>query len=446
VGTPQPLLKSGPFAQPVGASENGPAGPGAAYEFSFTAGPNEVPMSGMQLSFATMFIQSNDLFYAFQPGGIALFDGSGQPIGLNSPADVTDQVALWDAGTEGDEEPGTGPNQAPRQSGPDTGPDGEGTLVEVTDTDGDGLLDNDGFSYPAVADVIRVTVESEEDAASGGFRFTVRIENVTDETGARANGEPIPLSPGAFAAHFDQVPATGNDVAFFVADAPESESIEGIEEIAEDGDPSVRGEAAAGLTGVTVPLSPGAVAVHSDAVQLFESGEAASDGIAAIAEDGLPGTLDDALGTLDGVRSDMAFGTDAGPLPPATDSNPSYQFTVEAQPGDRLSLATMYIQSNDLFYAFQPEGLALFDNNGAPISRDVTDQVALWDAGTEGDEEPGVGLNQAVRQSNTNTGPDGEGSIVEVVDTDGDGTLDDDGFDYLPTDQVIRITITPQSN
>lgn len=435
LAAPLPLLKSGAFNTPVGASSPGPVTPGNAYEFSFTAGPNEVPGSGMQLSFATMFIQSNDLFYAPDPGGIALFESDGTPIGQGTAADVTDEVALWDAGTEVDEEPGTGPNQAPRQSGADTGADEGGDLVRVVDTDADGMLEDSGFEYPAVDDVIRVTVESVEDAASGAYRFTVRIENVSDDTGAQVNGANIPISPGAYAAHFDQVPASGDDVAFFVADAPESMSIDGIEEIAEDGDPSVRGSAAAELTGVTVPLSPGAYAVHSDAVQLYTTGEAASTGIERIAEDGAPSELDGALAGLDGVRSHGTFGSGPlAPTPPDADP-PAFTFTIEAEPGDRLSFATMYIQSNDFFYAFDEAGLPLFDGDGVPISGEQA--VGLYDAGTEGDEEPGVGLNQAPRQSAANTGPSGEGTVEGV-----DGS--NDGFSYPSSDDVIRVTVTPQ--
>jgi hypothetical protein len=64
---------------------------------------------------------------------------------------VTDQVTLWDAGTEVNEEPGAGPNQAPRQSGPDTGDEEMAGVRPIAEVD-------DGFSYPAVADVIGVTV------------------------------------------------------------------------------------------------------------------------------------------------------------------------------------------------------------------------------------------------------------------------------------------------
>jgi len=96
----------------------------------------------------------------------------------------------------------------------------------------------------------------------------------------------------------------------------------------------------------------------------------------------------------------------------------------------------MYVQSNDFFYAFAPEGVALYDSNDMPISGDVTSEVVLWDAGTEVDEEPGVGLNQIIRSA-PDTGPDEGGTIVEVQGQD-------DGFTYPPTNEIIRVTITPQ--
>lgn len=112
----------------------------------------------MQLSFATMFIQSNDVFYAPQPGGIPPFESEGTPIGSGQARDVTDPVALWDAGTEVDQEPGTGDDQAPRQSGADTGTDENGSVVEIIDAKGDGSLEDDGFEYLPNAQVIHVTV------------------------------------------------------------------------------------------------------------------------------------------------------------------------------------------------------------------------------------------------------------------------------------------------
>lgn len=121
---------SGVFNTPDGASTPGAALPGAAYSFSFAAAP------GAKLSFATMFVQSNDLFYAPASTGIALWDASGTPIS----GDLTDMIQLWDAGSE--------VNQAPRQAGADNGAAENGVVQLV----------NDGFSYPANNSIVRVTI------------------------------------------------------------------------------------------------------------------------------------------------------------------------------------------------------------------------------------------------------------------------------------------------
>jgi hypothetical protein len=113
----------GVFNTPIGAMTAGPIRPGDSYEFTGTA------MPGMKLFMTQMFGQSNDWFYAPGPNGIALFDGKGNPIG----GDVTDQLYLWDAGTEKDEEIGKGPNQGPRQKGPNTGEDEHGVVHRVGD-------------------------------------------------------------------------------------------------------------------------------------------------------------------------------------------------------------------------------------------------------------------------------------------------------------------------
>jgi PKD repeat protein len=415
VGPASPIYKSGAFAQPVGATENGPIAPGDSYRISFSIAPNTVPMSGARFSFATMFIQSNDLYYAFGPNGLPLFDDNGNPV----TGDVTDQVSLYDAGTEVNEEPGTGPNQAPRQSGADTGDDEDGTIRSISEV-------NDGFDYPAVEDVIQVTVENQNTTD-----FTITITNVSEGTtvpvgGAQDEQVAIPLSPGAYAVH----------AASAMFHNAGGEASEGIEDIAEDGMPDVLTTTLGDITTIPVPLSPGAYAVHSDAVQLYTEGEAASEGIEDIAEDGVPTALADALDGADGVSASGAFGD--GPIGPTPDdNNNSYSFTIDATPGDRLSFATMYVQSNDLYYGFAPEGLALFDEMGNPVDGDVTADVMLFDAGTEGDQEPGVGLDQAIRQSGPDTGPMGEGSVMVV-----DG--ENDGYTYPPVADIIRVTITPQ--
>jgi hypothetical protein len=141
VRTDSDILSSGIFNVPIGAAGPEPIGPGGAFEFTVSAAP------GARLSFAMMFGQSNDLFYAPGPKGIALFDTNGRPIS----ADLTSSVILWDAGTEVNEEPGVGPNQAPRQPAPHMGPRENGVVRPIAEV-------KDGFHYPSVSEVIRVTI------------------------------------------------------------------------------------------------------------------------------------------------------------------------------------------------------------------------------------------------------------------------------------------------
>ena len=91
---------------------------------------------------------------------------------------------------------------------------------------------------------------------------------------------------------------------------------------------------------------------------------------------------------------------DPGPIGPGG----AYEFTFFAAPGMRLSFANMFVPSNDFFYAPDGTGIALFDDMGMPVSGDVTSQVMLWDAGSEVNQEPGVGADQVQRQSGPDTG------------------------------------------
>lgn len=136
------VVSVGVFNTPVGATGPGPAGPGNAFEFRFSAAP------GTRLTFTRMFGQSNDLFYAPNDSGIALFDKKGQPM----KGDITSKVILWDAGTEVNQEPGLGPDQAPRQKAPNTGPAEREPVAPV----------KDAFAYPRTKDVMRVTITPEK--------------------------------------------------------------------------------------------------------------------------------------------------------------------------------------------------------------------------------------------------------------------------------------------
>lgn len=406
VGTAFGIQKQGVFNTPVGESAPSAIGPGGAYEFSFTAPP------GAKLSFATMFVPSNDFFFAPDEMGIALHDSTGSAISGN----VTSQVQLWDAGTEVNQEPGTGADQVQRQSGPDTGAD---------DADANVRLAPDDFSnLPAVSDVIEVTVTSTSDTD-----FTVRIENVSTSTTltTTADMQAVPLSPGVWVVH-------SADGPLFTSGAPDLG--DGLEAIAEDGDPSGLTTALEAQTGLVVPLSPGVWAVHTAADPLFTAGSAdAGDGLEAIAEDGDPSGLAGVLAAQTGVASSAAFDTPVGATTPAAiGPGGSYSVTFTATEGDALSLASMFVPSNDLFFAPDGSGIALFSGSNPTIG-DVTSQLDLWDAGTEVNQEPGVGLDQVQRQSGPNTGAD-EGGVVQTVQDAADG------FTYPAIASVIRLTLS----
>ncbi|NKB70898.1 MAG: hypothetical protein GKR89_27830 [Candidatus Latescibacteria bacterium] len=392
ISAPLPYSASGAFAVPVGNDGPGPLLPGASYQFSFTAA------AGAQLSFATMYVQSNDIFLGPDATGLGLFDANGDPIS----GDITDQVQLWDAGTEVNQEPGVGADQAPRQSGANTGAD-EGGAVRLVD---------DGFDYGNVADLFTVTVSAE--AIEGGAHFTVDIANSASST--------TPLAPGVFVVHNDGEP-------LFSAD--QADRGMGLEGLAEDGNAGPLAEALAAHTGVTTILAPGVFVVHNDGEPLFSAGQADRGiGLEALAEDGNPGPLAESQDGPHGVFA-VPVGSDGpGPLPPGG----AYEFELMAKPGYYLSFATMFVQSNDLFFAPQAGGIALFQANGRPAHGDITDQILLWDAGTEVNQAPGIGPDQAPRQSGPDTGAD-EGGAVRLVD---------DGFSYPAVGHVLRVTVMPK--
>ena len=132
------VREHGVFMVPVGAEDVSPILPGGSYEFYISAKHNDY------LNLATMFAQSNDIFIAPNENGIPLFTSDKKPIS----GDITMYFQLWDSGTEVNEEPGVGPYQAPRQPGPDTGMDENG-VVHLVD---------DGFTYPSVSTMLKVTI------------------------------------------------------------------------------------------------------------------------------------------------------------------------------------------------------------------------------------------------------------------------------------------------
>ena len=149
----------------------------------------------------------------------------------------------------------------------------------------------------------------------------------------------------------------------------------------------------------TVPLSPGAYVTFTGDDPAFTPGELADSGTRLIAEDGFPFPLPFVMDPteveiLQDAPNAIEVGSFASPGGP--DNGPALfageraSFVVSASPGERLQIETMFVQSNDWFFGFGDGGLELFEGD-EPVSGDVTDRIALYDAGTEEDTAPGTG-------------------------------------------------------
>lgn len=181
-------------------------------------------------------------------------------------------------------------------------------------------------------------------------------------------------------------------------------------------------------------LSPGMFVVHGNEVRLYREGTAAGKALEAQAEDGNPAELIKLLesrnrdGDRHGVFNTPTGASGPGPIGPGG----VYEFTISAKPGKRLSVIFMFGQSNDWFYATPRQGIDLF-RNGKAITGDITSEFSLYDAGTEQNEEPGIGPNQAPRQATPNTGTTENGKVKAAKDSP---------F-YNKTAQLFRVMITP---
>jgi Spondin_N len=187
----------------------------------------------------------------------------------------------------------------------------------------------------------------------------------------------------------------------------------------------------------SLAFSPGMAVVHTEKAPIFSAGKKdRSKGLEAQSEDGDPSMLAKSLEGAQGIKSVVVFNTPVGASSPGPITpGAAYEFTFSASAGDRLSLTTMMGQSNDWFYAPAESGIDLF-KNGTGISGDITSQMVLWDAGTEVDQEPGIGSDQGPRQKAPNTGAAENGVVRNAKDVKYGGA-------YTDVSRVMRVTITP---
>lgn len=124
-------------------------------------------------------------------------------------------------------------------------------------------------------------------------------------------------------------------------------------------------------------------------------------------------------------------------------AGPGRTFEVRFNARDHLflSFATMLGESNDWFFAPDPQGIPLF-TNGRPTAGDITRFVKLWNAGTEIDQEPAVGDATRPRQPSSDFGaPDPDDTVRELPVTV--PLADGSTFVRPAVDRMIRVTLTP---
>jgi len=165
--------------------------PGEFFEVDFVA------PEGANMNFVSMSSISNDWLFAPRGVGINLFDNSGEAI----LGDITNQILLWDAGTEEE-------NVETRGGGaPELREDDDNPNVRVQDVD--------------VSDYISVELVSYNESTR---TFTMVITNLRGEF---ADEDPIRVSPGV-------VVLQGQNGPFF--SEGEEDRGEGLQLLAERGD------------------------------------------------------------------------------------------------------------------------------------------------------------------------------------------------------------------
>ncbi len=171
------------------------------------------------------------------------------------------------------------------------------------------------------------------------------------------------------------------------------------------------------------PMSPAGVAVHGARADVWSVGEPASNAVAAVAEDANLGVF---VGTYTAApHVSQAFVGGGGPFGPGG----SVTFEFDARPGQRLSLVSMLVNTNDAFTGLDSVVL------GGGTKEYWTN---TYDAGTEVNNESGshipgpVGGNPFVRD------PEG-GVITHHPGVQGGADLDPMVHGW--TDPVARIVV-----
>lgn len=330
--------------------------PGESTSFSFYAG------KGQTISFAAMYGNSNDLFFAPANPGIKLYQDNGDPVTGN----VSSQIRLWDNGTRVNETPGPSVNH------PGTVENPIKNVAEIA------------LSVPA-SQLLKAELTHD-----GGTKFTLKITNTS---GGTANETPV--SAGVWAvSHISGNTLVKEDPIF----TPGKLSANGLTDLAETGKTTNLEQYLTGITGPNSPFSPVLVVVYSgNDNPIFKTGENdRGQGLKELSQQGNADVLAAFLKTLSGIKEVYVLKDPATTvLQPRINGNNGGKASqsISARKGDRIALATMYGQSNDWFVASV--------NNGVDGSTrgDISSIMGLFDSGTIQSSFPGAHIGSQPAQA-----------------------------------------------
>jgi len=115
--------------------------------------------------------------------------------------------------------------------------------------------------------------------------------------------------------------------------------------------------------------------------------------------------------------------------PPVILPGQSVSFSFSASKNERITFATMYGWSNDLFFAPENPGIRLYGDDGTPVEGDVSAQIKLWDNGSRVNAAPGMSL------AHPGTAEATPKNIKEVKG------MDDYGHTFLPASQLMNVSL-----
>ena len=440
-------LASGGVGQAV-ATEDGPLAPGESSVVFLNATPGD----GLTqyLSFASMFIPSNDAFIGNDdPQAIDLFDDMGNVIGRRGAgAFMITGDDVYDAGTEvNDEIPEN--TAALNQSSPNTGVTEDGVITQHPGFQGSdrlgGAIGNILTARPnadfTLADALVASIEVDQgldsdDVLNGGSGNDTLNGARGEDTLIGGDGDDVLSGSGGRDVLFgndgedtldggagpdtidgganddDVVGGTGNDVIFGGSGSDTLDGGIGADEVNGGGAVTVTvtnlQETDGGL------LTPFFLATGNGNYDFFDVGSSASESLERLAEDGTTGPRIDAALASGGVNEAVA--TSGGPIAPGESRSVEFSASSFNDLTQYLSFASMFIPSNDAFIGNDdPQAIDLFDDTGDLITREGSSAIVItgddvYDAGTEVNDE--IPENTAaLAQSAPNTGVT-EGGVI----------------------------------